>query len=226
MKVRLVCSCGLLLSSRGTSVLVDAPNADFPPFYRFQAEEEARLLAANAPYDGLCGLIFTHLHPDHFDAARVKALMAARADVPVFAPDEACASRTFSLGAFTVECHRFAHTPAPQFAALPHDVLLISDDEKTVYITSDAAPEIEKHREILRGRPIDAAFWNSQYLSYPQTRALLRECAAQNFIYHMPSGELGESAIGRKCEKNLLRYGAEVQNVRVLCRYPSEPTIA
>ncbi len=225
MNVRLVCSCGLLLSSRGTSILVDAPNADFPPFYRFPTEEDERLAAGKAPYEGLCGVVFTHLHPDHFDAARVKTLSAARADVPVFSPEEARTSRTLRLGAFTVECHRFSHTPAPQFADLPHDVLLVSDGEKTVYITSDAAPEIEKHREILRGRAVDAAFWNSQYLSYPQTRALLRESAGRNFIYHMPSGELKDSAIGRKCEKNLLRYGAELKNVTVLYRYPTVITI-
>ena len=85
----------------------------------------------------------------------------------------------------------------------------------------DAAPDAEAHRRILNGRTADAAFWNSQYLSYPETRALLRGCAGVSYIYHMPVDDADVSGIRRKCERNMQRFGAELPNVRVLTHYPS-----
>lgn len=217
MRVRLVCSCGLLLSARGTSLLIDAPNGALTPFYRLP-DAALRQLADETE---LCGLVFTHLHPDHYDAARAAQLMAARSGLALSLPTEA-ARQTIRIGAFTVERHRIAHTPAPALGDCAHDVLLVSDGTQTVYLAADAMPDAAAHRAALNGRRVDAAFWNSQYLSYPETRALLCGCAGRSYIYHMPEGALMDSAIGRKCEKNLLRYGAELENVSVLTCYPAE----
>ena len=222
MRATLLCSCGLLLESHGEKLLIDAPNGNFPPFYALPEDSVQRLAAGAGEFLGLRGMIFTHLHPDHYDAQRVETVLRAQPQLKIFLPDwnmPECVWLT--IGRFRIECYRLAHTPVPQFPDAAHDVLLVSDGEKIVYLTADAAPDAENHWRLLNGRTVDASFWNSQYLSYPETRTLLQQCARQNYIYHMPEGELRASAIGRKCERNLQRYGAELPNVRVLTDYPT-----
>lgn len=218
MNAELVCSCGLLLEHAGTKLLIDAPNCAFPPFYALSDEAAERLLADTE----LRGLLFTHLHPDHYDGARVKRFLSGSKPPVCFLPDESTPPRLeMDIGSFHIEAARLAHTPAPQFAALVHYVLLITAGGRTVYIAADAEPNADRHRAILDGRRVDAAFFNSQCLSYPEMRALLSSCTGETFLYHMPADAADSSGIRRKCARNLSRFGAEVPNVRVLTQYPS-----
>ncbi len=215
MRIRLVCNCGLLIEAEGAALLVDAPNAVFSPFAHFSETELAKLLAAQPPYDRLCGVCFTHTHPDHYDADGVARLRAARPDVPVLLPDGA--DGVWRAGeAFRVEYAAVPHTPVPADLMTPHQVLLVTCGGRTLYITADAASDAERHREILAGRTADAAFWNGQYLSHPETRALLLECARQNYIYHIPTDEVDASGIRRKCVHNMERYGAALGSTQLL----------
>lgn len=93
------------------------------------------------------------------------------------------------LGPFAVECSRFPHIPVPGLEEIAHAVYWISAAGKSVYVTADAQIDTTCHRAILRGRRADAAFWNGQYLSHPETRELLLEAAEKNFIYHIPVDE-------------------------------------
>lgn len=222
MRAELLCSCGLALISHGKTLLIDVPNENLPPFFAISEEKMREILKKTGVFSQISGLIFTHLHSDHYDAALAEAVSRAHPDARIYLPNRCEPEQSvFTAGPFTIERHRFAHTPAPKFPDLPHDVLLISDGEKLVYVTADAAPDAEAHRRILNGRTADAAFWNSQYLSYPETRALLRGCAGVSYIYHMPVDDADVSGIRRKCERNMQRFGAELPNVRVLTHYPS-----
>lgn len=217
MKITLLCSCGLLLEHENSRILIDAPNGDFPPFYSLPEMALDTLKQGN-----LDGIFFTHLHSDHYDSARAPELLAAHPAITSFFPGQdapQCAS--FTAGAFHVEAHRFAHTPAPQFPDLPHFVLLVTVGECSVYIAADAAPDVARHRAILRDLRPDAAFLNSQCLSYPEFRTLLREQTKQTFVYHMPIDAPDVSGIRRKCARNLARFGSEIPNVRVLTEYPT-----
>ena len=89
-------------------------------------------------------------------------------------------------------------------------------------MTGDAQIDVELHRSILAGRHVDAAFWNGQYLSYPQTRALLAEVSDRNYVYHIPVDEKDACGVRRKCERNMARFGAELPNVSLLEAYPSQ----
>lgn len=214
MKITLVCNCGLLIEQNGQSVLVDAPNSDYFPFPFFSELEKAK--RAEPPYDGLKAVLFTHHHPDHYSEKAVKELAAARSDLLIAQPAE----QTLQVGCFSAEFHRIAHTPVS--VNISHYVLLIRSGGQTVYITADAAPDVSRHREILNGTVADAAFWNGQYLSHPETRRLMLDSAKNNFIYHIPPDEKDVSGIRRKCLKNMERFGAELQTVRLLTEYPSE----
>lgn len=223
MTVTLVCNCGLLLRCGAQKLLIDAPNGPQAPFYEFPDTELQALIAAQPPYDGALALAFTHTHPDHFCRDKLRRVLDARPQLQVFLPDAATPDAgKLRLGGFTVEFHRFAHTPVPENLMTEHFVLLVSFGEESVYITSDAAPDAALHRNILSGRRCNAAFWNGQYLSHAATRALLREAAEQNYVYHVPVDPLDASGVRRKCGRNLQRFAAELDGVTVLDRYPAE----
>ena len=222
MRAELLCSCGLLLEHQGSRILIDAPNGSLPPFYEFPDTEMQRLLDGTGIYSGLCGVLFTHLHPDHYDERRVNALLGKNVGLTAFLPDWSM-PETVSLaaGPFAIECRRFPHMPAPKFPSVAQYVLLVTADSQSVYITADGVPDAQAHRCVLHGRRPQLAFWNSQCLSYPEMRTLLREETQQSAIYHMPVDPADQSGIRRKCERNVQRCGTELPNVRVLTQYPS-----
>ena len=149
-------------------------------------------------------------------------LSLAACGAPVFLPQPNTPERLMmQLGPFTVECSRFPHIPVPGMAEAPHAVYWISAAGKSIYVTADAQIDTERHRAILHGRRADAAFWNGQYLSHPETRELLLEAAVKNYIYHIPVDEKDVCGIRRKCERSMARFGAELPNVSLLEQYPS-----
>lgn len=217
MKITLLCSCGLLLEYAQSRILIDAPNACFAPFVTMSDDALQSLKREH-----LDGIFFTHLHPDHFDQNRVAQLLSAKSDAVTFYPAYSTPEKdVFRAGEFVIETVRFAHTPAPQYPELPHYVMLVTAGEKCLYITADAAPDAQMHRAILEGRKPNAAFWNSQCLSYPELRRLLHDSVERNYIYHMPIDPEDVSGIQRKCVRNLERFDMEVPNMRVLTKYPS-----
>ena len=132
---------------------------------------------------------------------------------------------TMQFGPFTVDCSIFPHIPVPGMQTLPHAVYWISAAGKSVYVTADAQIDTARHRAILHGRRAEAAFWNGQYLSYPQTRALLAEVSDRNYVYHIPIDEKDVCGIRRKCERSMVRFSAELSTVKLLEAYPSEIVI-
>ena len=142
---------------------------------------------------------------------------------PVFVPQPQTPPQlALQFGPFCVEYHQFAHTPVPGWDAITHGVYFISAAGVSVYVTADARIDAVQHRAILRGRRADAAFWNGQILSYPETRALLPEAAKKNYVYHIPVDEKDACGVRRKCERNMARFGAELPNVSLLEAYPSQ----
>ena len=222
MKITLVCSCGLLLESGKNKLLIDAPNGPQAPFYEIPDIDLQNLIAAQPPYDGALAFAFTHTHPDHFCRDKLRRVLEARPQTKVLLPDAVASDAgKVRLGDFTVEFHRFAHVPVPPNLLTEHFVLLVECGGERVYITADAAPDAERHREILAGRRCGAAFWNGLYLSYAQTRELMHEAAEKNYVYHVPVDPSDASGIRRKCERNMARFSQELTDVTVLSQYPA-----
>lgn len=222
MRITLLSNCGLALEQGGSTLLVDALNKQFRCYYGLPPETFARMLAGEYPYDALCGILFTHRHPDHYNEGRALQLRTA-SGAPVFAPAADTPDRLgWQMGPFAVEFCRFAHMPVPGWEETAHGVYFISAAGKSVYVTADAQIDTARHRAVLRGRRADAAFWNGQYLSYPQTRTLLLDAAERNYIYHIPVDEKDVCGVRRKCERSMARFGAELPGVSLLEQYPSE----
>ena len=215
MKITLLCNCGLLMESGTDQILIDGINRESMDFYVLPTDEYEKMRTAQPPYEVLPALFFTHRHSDHMDTRRVKALLQERGITETAAP----APGVRQVGCFTVTSVPFPHTPIPVGGEKLHCVLLVEAEGKLVYVAADAAPDVKRHREILAGRVADAAFWNGQYLSYPETRELMQEYSKRNYIYHNPVGE--ENGIVRKCRLNLARFPEETRNVVILNRYPT-----
>lgn len=215
MKITLLCNCGLLIESGEDAVLVDAVNGPAMAFKALPEDEYRKMLTGEKPYEKMPGLYFTHRHLDHMDAKKVSALLTARN----LAEDISPAPGVRRTGSITVTSVLFPHTPVKTVVDRPHYVLLVEAEGKLLYITADADVDEEKHKQILNGRTVDAAFWNGQALSYPGMRELMRTACRKNYIYHFP--EDPQDGIYRKARRNLERYPEETAGVVLLNRYPT-----
>ena len=73
MKITLICNCGLVFSSGETCLLIDALTQELAPFYRAPESVRQEIVTGTGAYEKTCGLLFTHLHPDHYDKEAAQA---------------------------------------------------------------------------------------------------------------------------------------------------------
>ena len=212
LELTFICNAGLALTYAGKTLVIDAPNMDHPPF-RYLTDEAWDDICKRMD---ICGFFYSHDHPDHLDRQRLLSYLDKRQDAMCYIPYESSGGR-MDIGPFRINYHPIPHAPLPD--APPHLVALIEAGDKAVYIAADAALETALHRDVLCGRRVDAAIWTPMYLSRADTRMLMAEVAAYNYIYHMPARpDMG--GMWKKCEKNFERYGEALTGVRVIENYP------
>ena len=215
MNITLLCNAGLLLEYNGNLLAVDLPNEDWAPFY-WLSEEQWNRLCENS--HRLCGFFFTHDHPDHLDKSRIFTYLQSHPGISSFVPSEGDKNGTMEMGSFIIRYHRVDHAPLP--VVPPHVTAIIEAGDKRIYVAADAKPDCVRHKEILGNRTVDAAFWNSMYLSHADTRALMASVSNKNYIYHMPQ-KSETDGMWRKAQKNLELYKDELKTVTVLGVYPT-----
>lgn len=221
MKITLICNCGLVFSSGGELLLIDALTQELAPFYRAPESVRQEIVTGTGAYEKTCGLLFTHLHPDHYDKEAAQAFAQYHLRTALYVPNRReLPPERLTVGSFTVELHRVRHTQVAGYGKSTVDAMIISAEGKRVYVSSDAAPEVSLHESVLHGRRMDAAFWNGEMLLYKPEREALCRFAAQNFIYHIPGDP--QDGFRRKLDRLRGRYPAELETVRLLGDYPSE----
>lgn len=221
MKITLICNCGLVFSSGETCLLIDALTQELAPFYRAPESVRQEIVTGTGAYEKTCGLLFTHLHPDHYDKEAAQAFAQYHLRAALYVPNRReLPPERLSIGSFTVELHRVRHTQVAGYGKSTVDAMIISAEGKSVYVASDSAPEVSLHESVLHGRRMDAAFWNGEMLLYKPEREALCRFAAQNFIYHIPGDP--QDGFRRKLERLRGRYPAELETVRLLGDCPSE----
>lgn len=223
MKLTLLCNAGLALEQDGELLLVDLPNEELPPFYALPEHTWQAILEKEPPYDRVCGLYFTHDHPDHCHREKVSKYLERYPGTPCFFPAENPPAGRIVMGPFTMEYAPMPHAPLP---VLPvHAATVVEAGGKQLYLPADSALDCDAHRAFLRGRRVDAAVWTPMYLSRPDTRQLLQDAAGHNYIYHMPEGSADDQGYWKKLERNFQRYGDQLQQVTVLGAYPTTVVI-
>lgn len=224
MHITLLCNAGLALTHDGQTLLVDVPNQTVLPFYGLPDEMRENIISRTPPYDTVCGLCYTHTHADHCDMTFLAEYRNRWPGVPIYYPMAKIGQGSITVGAFTIEYCEIPHAPMDEEAP-PHVALLIQAGEKSVYIAGDAVLNPDLHQAFLKDRRADAAFWNSMYISRPETRQLLKGTAASNYIYHMPAVQTDSFGIWKKCQRNLERSADELKTVTILDQYPTKITI-
>ena len=220
MRITLLCNAGLALETDGDILLVDTPNEDLPPFSGLPDQTWQQIYDRKPPYDKVCGLWFTHDHPDHCHRQRVMDYHSRWPQIPVFLPEYYPAAGIVKMGPFRMQYKQMDHAPIENPPV--HVVTMVSAGEGSLYLPADAVLDCELHRAFLQGRRCSAVICNSMYLSRPDTRALLRETADQIFVYHMPSERPDSFGLWKKLERNRERFAEELKTVTVLDRYPME----
>lgn len=219
MQITLLCNAGLALEHENSVLLVDVLNGNTEPFCTLSNETWQEILNHTGSFENICGLYFTHEHTDHCDRSKVEDYISRWNQTPLFIPQESSIQGTLKMGPFVIHYARMDHAPM-DVPTPPHVVTWISAGGKSVYLAADAKLDAEAHRRFLNGRKADIAFWNSMYLSQAATRQLMKKAAQKNYIYHMPEDKPDHFGLWRKCEKNLQRYGTELDTVTVIDRYP------
>lgn len=221
MRITVLCNAGLAIHHNGEVILIDLPNQNLHPFYSIPDETWGCIVDRLEPYGTVSGIYFTHKHPDHYDPKRLEAFCRRYPDVSVFTPEFSKPCGKLKMGVFEINYSLVDHAPLPS-ALPPHAVTWIKAGESTLYLAADAALDHALHRAFLNGRKADIAFWNSMYLSRPETRALMHEAACKNYIYHMPLVTTDDGGIWSKCRLNLKRHGEELREVTIIDKYPFE----
>lgn len=221
LKLTALCNAGVLLEYDGKSLLVDAIAHDFSGFTGLSSEEYYKILQSEPPYSQLCGVFFTHCHPDHFYRPGLEALQKDRLSCVFFVPD----AKTFSSGCiqagpFSVYYYETPHMPQ-NFSSVRHFVLLISAGKEWVYFAADAVVDADLHRQILGNRALDYIFVNPVYLTNPSMRSFLCSLSPKHiFIYHIPSDPVGTNGIYRKAVRSVERYSVQLPPVTLIHIYP------
>lgn len=215
MRITLLCNAGLALEYENQVLLIDVPNQTAPPYSVLPDEEWNKIMNREKPYDRVCGFFLTHSHSDHCDPEKLAQYQNRWPQIPCYLPNEETKSGTILMGPFVISYHRIEHAPMDEQVP-PHVVCWIRVGDKSLYIAADAKLDPSEHWKCIRGRVANAAFWNAMYLSRRETRQLMSQTAAANYIYHMPAVEPDNYGIWKKCRNNMMRYGEELHNVTIM----------
>lgn len=216
----LLSSTGLAFTYEGATLLVDVLNGKYGSFYQIPAQTADAVVAGEPPYDRVVGLLYSHLHPDHYDQQQNTAFLRHHPDVKTFFPTPDTPDQgILHLGPFAVRYGYLEHTPC-DYAWAKHYVFWITAGDLSVYLATDARLVPEEHLAFLEGLQADYAFFNAMYLSHPETRRLMQQVARKTYIYHMPEPAEDHSGICRKAALNFQRFPEELQKVTLLEQYP------
>jgi len=100
VRVTLLSNAGLVLEHQNDVLLIDLPNGDVGAFSGLPEHEWEKILAMKPPYDRICGMLFTHQHPDHCDGERLRDFQRRHPHIPVYIPDDYPKTRNTVFASF------------------------------------------------------------------------------------------------------------------------------
>ena len=213
IKITLVANEGLLIEHAGVKLLIDALHDKKEGGFSSVSQENLRkMINAEAPFDGVSYLIFTHCHKDHFSADMLLDYLLHNDVEMLFLPDSQ--TKKFEELRKLIELRK----TKVQFLDLPlfeKNSFCLGDGGKLTYFNSvhagnaykdvenycfllelggkclfflaDADYNIDYFDEMLSGASVDTLFVNLLYVNKPVGREIIKKInPACLIVYHIP----------------------------------------
>lgn len=222
-------NAGLYFWNGGKGVLVDGIHRGIeeglslmPEFLVGQLHQRAGLFAH------LDLLLFTHLHPDHYDPQLTAQLRRNQPQLPVLGPElqqgdvlvrpiraglRQARARGICLLAEDTE-----HDGAA-FQGTPHQSYLLDLNGEIFFIAGDAAlcPSDAEDLRDFYGRPVAGAFFNLYQLASPGGQDFIRRLAPERvFLYHLPFPQDDSCHYRQLARQAVKRYPGDLPPVEQL----------
>ncbi|MBQ6798017.1 MAG: hypothetical protein IJP11_02130 [Oscillospiraceae bacterium] len=222
LKITSVCNAGVLIEYGQDSLLVDGIAQSYLGFTGLSDALYGQLQNREGIFSGLRGILFTHCHPDHYDALRFADIRKADPSLLSFVPDENTSSAgCIQCGPFSVYYTETPHMPHT-FEQVRHFTLLICAGSQSVYIAADAMLDAELHRTILRGVQPDWIAVNPVYLTMKSTVDWLADSGARDIlIYHVPADPNDATGMRKKAERSIARCKDVLPRLHLPAQFPS-----
>ena len=203
-KIFYTVNAGLHFRTDKARLLVDAIHGGPEGFTPMPPELLAALAEGTGIYKNPDGLLFTHLHSDHYDAALTGSFLARNPGCALWGPgltlkhlkdlDLAETRCRFRIGEFQIYAYRTRHT-GKTYEEVPHTSLLIKNASvsEAFLISGDStfSPEMAALVKQDAGEDgITGAFINILHMIEPPSREFLLKLAPRRvFLYHRPYTE-------------------------------------
>ena len=193
-------NAGVYLTDGNTGILIDGIHGGRSVGYsEMEKETGMQIWNRTGVFRNLKGLLFTHLHIDHFEGNRVKAFMDAYPDIAIWGPGiprrhvgnwtRSGTETSFLIGKFCIRAYDTEHS-GDMFKEERHCSLLVSSmvNNESVFLSGDArfTPELAQH--ILCEVPrVDLIFiMGYQILEKTSIRFLEALQPGRVILYHNP----------------------------------------
>lgn len=196
-------NAGLYMWNGESGLLIDA-------FHNGQAEgfsvSPKMLISSMNKKKGIfaypCDLIYTHLHPDHYDFTLTEVFKRNNPDAIIYEPGleknsdinirRVDSAEKIVTGKYTVWALNSLHD-GDGFENVKHRVFIIETNRKVIIVMGDAIPEyrlIRAIKNVIKDRHVDAVFINPFQISNEERIDIIKSIdAKRNYIYHLPLSE-------------------------------------
>ena len=170
-------------------------------------------------------LLFTHDHPDHFDAKKVSALSNR---TMTYCPESALCNTPeiplqknldlLKMDDFLILSLHSVHD-CPQYASVPHRSYFIQLENETLFIAGDAAFQKNDADAFLSLEPqgVSAAFVNLYQIAHAGSQDFLRKLNPKRvFLYHLPFPEDDVFQIHLSMRSALKKYPSDLPTPEIL----------
>ena len=230
MKTRIfhTVNAGLYIESPGARLLVDGLHggraegcSPLPDQLAAQAETGTGL------FFDLNGLLFTHLHGDHFDPVRTAQVLALPGAPRLLGASFDPEKRSFTLEMAERRLHREdmdihllpTRHDGEMFAYLPHNSVLLKTPDASLFLAGDAFLDTALAQRVaaLWGpSPLQALFINPIQLLSQGGKDFLRALPAKKiFVCHIPFPEDDIYMYGQSCKWAVRACQAEFPNLSI-----------
>lgn len=193
---------GLYLKYRDFSCLIDGLHAGKTEgFSDFPDSLSRELHSGTGIFAGLNTLLFTHLHPDHFDNHLLELGRTLPSRPGIFCPDAALCTLPYSQisnGIYQTELDKEVvfysvktRHDGEKYRNVEHVSYLLRIAGETFFIAGDAEfAEADAQIFLEISQQISAAFVNIYHISSPKRRRFLKILSPESiFLFHLPFPE-------------------------------------